>query len=192
MDGGMRIEGKDTAGQLRELVDRAAILDCLQRYARGIDRHDVELAASAYHEDALDDHGFYVGSGRGLAMWANDEAHAGVPRHQHHLTNHSVDIDGDTAHAETYYLVVMRTEAGEMNLGSGRYLDRFERRNGQWRIAAREVVVESLVQLGLADMAAVDAAFAASRQDPGDPSYDRPLEVRRRSAAEPRGVPSRR
>jgi ketosteroid isomerase-like protein len=171
--------------RLQELLDRTAILDCLQRYARGIDRHDAELAASAYHPDALDDHGLFVGSGRGLAEWANNEAHRGVIRHQHHLTNHSVELDGDTAHTETYYLVVMRSETGRVSFGSGRYLDRFERRGGEWRIAARVTTVETMSDLGTADMAELDRAFIQPAQNLSDPSYQRPITVGRRSVADP-------
>src|SRR5438067_150368 len=154
-----------TSDQVQELLDRAAILDCLQRYARGMDRHDVALVESAYHPDAVDDHGLYVGSGAGLAVWANEEAHRGLVRHQHHLTNHSVDIDGDTAHAETYFLVVMRSEAGSVTLGSGRYLDRFERRAGEWRIANRVTLVETRSDLGPSEMEELDRAFAAPVQN---------------------------
>ena len=42
--------------RLQELCDGAEILDCLQRYARGIDRLDRELLRSAYHDGAIDDH----------------------------------------------------------------------------------------------------------------------------------------
>jgi ketosteroid isomerase-like protein len=174
-----------TPDQVQDLLDRAAILDCVQRYARGIDRHDVELVTSAYYPDAVDDHGLYVGSGDGLAVWANNHAHRGLVRHQHHLTNHSVDLEGDTAHAETYYLVVTRSETGTVRLGSGRYLDRFERRAGEWKIADRVTLVETVSDLGSSDMEELDRAFAAPAQNRSDPSYRRPLRVSRRSADEP-------
>jgi hypothetical protein len=64
----MTLDGQGGMARLQELVDRADILDCVQRYARGIDRHDVELVASCYHPDAIDDHGLYVGPGR---VWPN-------------------------------------------------------------------------------------------------------------------------
>ena len=34
---------------LQYLLDRQAIADCVNRYARGLDRHDDEMVASAYH-----------------------------------------------------------------------------------------------------------------------------------------------
>src|SRR5882724_2908499 len=45
---------------LRQLLDRQAILDCLHRYTRGVDRLDRQLLLSAYHADAIDDHGLFV------------------------------------------------------------------------------------------------------------------------------------
>ena len=46
---------EDLSRRLRALEDRNEILDCLARYARGMDRLDRELARSAYHDDAIDD-----------------------------------------------------------------------------------------------------------------------------------------
>ena len=91
--------------RLRELLDKQEIQECLLRYCRGIDRHDTELARSAYHDDALDDHGTYVGSGYGLVDWANHFHDQVWVRHQHYITNTLIELDGDTAHAETYYFM---------------------------------------------------------------------------------------
>ena len=44
--------------------------DCLTRYSRRIDRMDRELLLSAYHEDAIDDHGTFVGNREELADYA--------------------------------------------------------------------------------------------------------------------------
>ncbi len=43
--------------RLRLLTDRAEIYDCMQCYARGIDRQDRALLRSAHHDGAVDDHG---------------------------------------------------------------------------------------------------------------------------------------
>jgi ketosteroid isomerase-like protein len=180
---------KDVSSLVRELSDRQAIADCVQRYARGIDRHDVELVQSCYHPDALDDHGFYVGPGQGLAEAAN-EMHKDLLGHQHHMTNHVVEIDGDVAHAETYYFVVMRGQAGLTNLVSGRYIDRFERRRDEWRIAARVCMVENMVEVTTADMEATDRLFAPGSSDRSDLSYQRPLRLARQSPDDPHPAPA--
>ena len=40
--------------RMQDLLDRQAILDCLNRYCMGVDRHDSELLISAFHADAVD------------------------------------------------------------------------------------------------------------------------------------------
>jgi hypothetical protein len=164
--------------RVQELLDRQEIIDCLQRYSRGLDRFDRELAQSAYHPDALDDHQAYIGSGHGLVEWA-DRFHEEVwASHQHHLTNISIELDGETAHTETYFIVTARKrDSFETFLCGGRYIDRFERRDGEWRIAARVATSEWVLE---DDVAAkmIPLSFPVTR-DRDDASWQRPLEVER-------------
>jgi hypothetical protein len=158
--------------ELRNLLDRQAILDCLNRYNRGVDRCDEELLLSAYHSDATECHGTFTGPPAEFARSIRpaQQSWAGS---QHHITNHLVQIEDDVAHAETYFLVVSQRR-GEDTAGfvGGRYLDRLERREGEWRIALRVVVID----VG-ADAKARPAPkrIAEPRQDRSDPSYQRPL-----------------
>ena len=67
-------------------LDRQAIVDCIHRYARGVDRADDELLRSAYHPDAVEDHGAYIGDVDGLIpflAWA----HRPFPGYQRYVTN---------------------------------------------------------------------------------------------------------
>lgn len=178
----------DLAANVQELLDRQAILDCLHRINRGIDRDDVDLVASCYHPDAVDDHGFYVGSGRGMAEWAI-AGHTESPSSQHHITNHLVELDGDSAHAETYFLAVNRQPSGAVTIACGRYTDRFERRNAEWRIAARVCIIETVIDAKAADMEAIERSFAPFARDRSDLSYQRPLTVTRRSAEDEHPTP---
>jgi hypothetical protein len=177
------VDERDMTAKLNELLDRSEILDCLHRYARGMDRHDRGLVRSAYHEDAIDDHAGYVGPVDGFLDWAF-EYHAGQTRHQHYVTNHSVELDGDEAHAETYYVFVGtdRDVDAPLRVVGGRYIDRFERREGRWAIAARVCLVEWQTALasGLPH-AAFDflAVVGTVAQDRTDASYQRPLIVKR-------------
>jgi hypothetical protein len=65
--------------------------------------------------------------------------HASQTRHQHYLMNHTVDIDGDEAHSETYYMFVGTDRDADKPLivSGGRYVDRLARREDRWAIAAR-------------------------------------------------------
>jgi SnoaL-like domain len=178
----------DVTARLGALLDRAEILDCIHRYARGMDRLDRELVRSAYHDDAIDDHGAFVGPADDFLDWAF-AYHAGQSRHQHYVTNHSVEIDGDKAHAETYYVFVgtERDPEAPLRVVGGRYVDRFERRAGRWAIAARVALVEWQTEIasGLTQ-AAIDflADVGSIARDHTDTSYERPLVVRR-AAREP-------
>jgi len=176
----------DIAARVQRLADRQEILDCLTRLARGMDRHDADLMTSAYHPDAVDDHGTFRGPAAEFIEYVNGVngvggAHSRFPVHQHTLLNHSVDLDGDDAHAETYYLFAGELPAGgEILLMGGRYIDHLTRRNGQWRIAARRVVAEWVTSSpnGAGVPPGQLERFTRGRWDRADVSYQRPLHAR--------------
>lgn len=169
--------------KLQELCDRAEILDCMHRYARGMDRLDRKLLRSAYHDGAIDDHVGFVGVVDDFIDWAFDY-HASQTRHQHYLMNHSAEIAGDEAHTETYYVFVGtdRDPTKPLIVSGGRYIDRLERRDGRWAIVARVCLVEwqseatSLLPPEAVDF--LDTVQTVAR-DASDTSYDRPLAVTR-------------
>jgi ketosteroid isomerase-like protein len=168
---------------LKNLIDRQAILDCMRRYCRGVDRRDHELIRSVYHADAIDDHGAFVGGREEFIEWGRLRNETGPISTQHHITNHSCEIDGDVAHAETYYIFNARNRDETVAEAGGRYLDRLERRDGEWRIAHRYCTVEwaGTVNAGpipFADIPDVEANGTPSRSR-DDPSYRRPLTNRR-------------
>ena len=78
---------------VRYLIDRSAILDCIASHARGHDRHDIELLTRAYHDDGIDEHGFAVNSGPEYARWANKVHAKGSLLHTHNITTHTCEID---------------------------------------------------------------------------------------------------
>jgi hypothetical protein len=97
-----------------------------------------------------------------------------------YLATESIDIDGDVAHAETYYLcVVCPQEASVESMYGGRYIDRFERRDGRWRIAVRVVIGEwsTTVERPEGTDLSIVLGHLASR-DRRDVSYERPLQPR--------------
>ena len=132
---------------LQRLLDEAAIKKVHLRYCRGIDRMDWELVRSCYHPDAIDDHGEYVGGIDGFI----DYCKAGCPTFlstTHFTGNQLVEVDGDLAWAEHYARAFHRVPADEGGVMKDlvvncRYADRFERRDGEWRIAHRVVVVDT-------------------------------------------------
>ena len=164
---------------IRRLQDRADILDCIARHARGCDRHDVEVLIGTYHPDGIDEHGNTVNTGPGYAAWANAVHAASSQNHLHHITTHLCDLDGDQAHAESYVMVTLLSpDATTATVMCGRYLDRLERRDGAWRIALRRATVElaytadaRLLQSGYF----TEQGYEVGRRDTSDASYERPL-----------------
>lgn len=180
---------------VRDLADRQAILDCLMRYSRGVDRLDREALLSVYHPDAIDDHGMFVGGPSEFADWVIGMHSTLHLSQQHCLLNHTCDLDGDVAHTETYYMFVgMNRQGAPLAMSGGRYVDRFEKRDGVWAIAHRVCLRDwipldeapdptdpaafTAVKDGLPPaMAALMATASISRRDTSDPSYARPFAV---------------
>jgi hypothetical protein len=166
---------------VRYLKDRVAILDCIARHARGHDRHDVELLTDAYHEDGIDEHGHAINPGPQYAAWANAIHSAGASLHTHNITTHLCEIDGDVAHCESYVIVGLLNKDGKSSrLISGRYIDRIERRNGQWRIALRRSTVDMLIAGDASILQAPvfkQQGYTKGLADKRDVSYQRPLSL---------------
>lgn len=130
--------------ELAELRNHEAIRQALYAYARGIDRADQDLLKPAFHDDAYDDHGNFRGSkADALAAFKRSGQNPDVKASMHHLGNILIDLQGDFAHVETYFLAYQQREEGEKiytRCRAGRYLDRFEKRDGRWRVLERRVV----------------------------------------------------
>lgn len=170
--------------KLRELVDRNEIWRVMQKYGRGLDRLDKPLAMSCYWEDAIEDHGNYVGHPSDFIDWA-DQTTLAFQSSQHGLLNHSCDLQGDDAYCETYYLFTGVT-GGPMNfMSTGRYIDHFQKRGGVWKIANRVCIIEGKFDVPNS-MTGADLPPAYTPEEPcqaardrTDVSYHRPPVPRR-------------
>ncbi|MFJ8019452.1 nuclear transport factor 2 family protein [Streptomyces sp. NPDC096311] len=157
------------------MLDERAITKVIQRFCRGADRFDGDLVRSAFHEDATADYGkVFSGPAQELGSAEKLEAlHAPTwTNHQHFVTNIDIDLDGDTAHVETYMLgVFRRVDGGGLDVSGGRYVDRFERRNGEWRIAHRVNVGEWNTRIPVDREVEMRDLFVGGRRDRSDVSY---------------------
>ena len=180
---GSALAQNDELEQLRSdvqyLKDRAAVLDCVAQHARGCDRHDTELLTSTYLEGGVDVHGKAVNAGTAYAAWAN-AAHAETSQnHLHNITTHTCDIDGDEAHAESYVMVTLLSpDASTATVMCGRYIDRLQRSEGQWRIALRHATVELAFTADarlLQSKYFIAQGYEHGTRDRTDLSYQRPL-----------------
>jgi hypothetical protein len=139
---------------LQRVLDEAAIRRVLVRYCRGVDRGDEELIRSVYWPDATDDHGIFKGSGAEFATFVVKALNAHALITQHAMQQESIELAGERAHVESYVLArhkVRRDAKLVLETFAGRYVDRFEKRGGEWRIAHRRVIhdwskVEAIAQ----------------------------------------------
>lgn len=153
--------------------DRVAIEQVLYRYARAVDRLDYDGIRDCYFPDAIDNHGSYHGPVSGLVEDIR-RRHATIDSSQHFISNVLIDFTGDdTAEVESYCLCYLRQApedgASDQELASirCRYVDRFERREGRWRIADRVVVFDEVRVERITD--SLNPAWVRSRRDGTDP-----------------------
>lgn len=134
----------DITQAMRKALDHIEIGQLIARYCRGVDRLDAALIESVYWPDGFDDHAVFSGDPKAFAAWAverlgQDEATA------HLLGQSTVVVDGDRAAGETYFFAqhLRITDGNEfIAMTTGRYLDTFERRGGEWRILRRKLVLD--------------------------------------------------
>lgn len=175
--------GAKRDARIDALIDRQDVADCIARFARGMDRFDRPLFLSAFHDDAVIAAGPFVGAADALYDWAMGLHAAGQEATHHNLLNQQIEIAGDDAHVETYYLFVGRNHDTTNWMAGGRYLDRLERRDKIWRIALRTTLIEwsgmvPTLPLPFGDVPGLSDNGVATR-DRSDPSYQRPLTNRR-------------
>jgi hypothetical protein len=168
------LAGVDRAQVLVELHAEQQIRRVVLHYCRGIDRLDMDLVRGCYWPDARDRHGAFEGRREEFITWVEPL----LRRHtmtMHHLANVLIEASGNAAGCESYGVAYHAGEpAGDIrwNYVAGfRYLDRFERRDGQWRIADRVTAIE-WVQAWHPDQARL-AKFGEHlpRRDRSDPVY---------------------
>src|SRR5699024_157676 len=136
--------------ELERYLDEASIKRLQILYCRGIDRLDWDLVRSCFHEDGIDDHGrrFRGGIDDFIAWGSGPTSLSRFAATTHFTGNQLVDIYGDVAGMESSTRAYHRTFATDDSSATDwilnlRYIDVVERRNGQWRILDRAVVVDS-------------------------------------------------
>lgn len=127
------------------LWSKDQIRDLAMRYCKGCDRADFDLLRSLYHPGAIDEHGFNASGSVEEFLDAIPAMQAPIEVLQHNITNHIITVDGDEAEGEVYILAYHRFPTDEgliVLITGGRYLDRYSRRDGVWKIAHRLCVAD--------------------------------------------------
>ncbi|MBH81759.1 MAG: hypothetical protein CMQ49_14720 [Gammaproteobacteria bacterium] len=136
--------GAPSDQELREAIDKQAIRDLSMLYCRAVDRIDADLLPRIFHDDATVAYGTYDGPISGFAEGVLGHLQT-MERTFHSLGNQLIVVDGDRAIGEIYvfaYLCTRKQEELEDTLLVGRYLDRYERRGGAWKISHRAYVMD--------------------------------------------------
>ncbi|MFT4045318.1 MAG: nuclear transport factor 2 family protein [Solimonas sp.] len=141
----------DNTQELQALLDRERIREAIARLARGEDRRDAALISASYWPDSKTDYGVFTGNFDEYLAWVVPGSPA-IPVTQHILGQTWIELKGEVALAEThvtsYHRVDMGSEERDTVIG-GRYLDRFEKRNGEWRIAERTMLYDWFRDFGV-------------------------------------------
>lgn len=125
-----------------EVIAKQEITDLVGRYMRGLDRLDRGLLRSTFHDDATTDYGFFQGGPDEFVDMAYNALKDHLANH-HMIGQVNIDLEGDIAFGEVYFQAFHRIiqEGEERDLFiSGRYVDRYEKRDGEWKFAFRSEV----------------------------------------------------
>ncbi|MXO89908.1 nuclear transport factor 2 family protein [Pontixanthobacter aquaemixtae] len=173
------------------LLAKQQIREALETFSKGMDRFDRDAFLAAFWDDATIAAGPFVGSPADCWDWAVPMHEEGQSLTQHALFQSNIEVDGDSAHCETYYQFVARNRDETLVLAGGRYVDRLEKRGESWRIILRTNLIEwacmpQEIPVPFSDIEDAKKNGLPSR-DLTDPSYQRPL-VNRRSKSNPASV----
>ncbi len=167
---------EDAAAKLDRLSSWHEIHDRLCDYMRAQDRLIPELHRSVFHDDATTDYGSYAGGPDGFVAFAQG---ALTPHKANHNMIGQVKIDfegADLAFGEVYFQafhrIVDKGEDADLWV-SGRYVDRYERRAGAWKIAHRTELVDYVRTEPAADAANRPGRFPQGARAPADLSCRR-------------------
>ena len=177
----------DFTDRMQALLDRQDIHDLAMRYCRACDRIDADLLKTVFHEDAYLAYGTFDGPAPEFVTWVIDHIRNDYVHGYHAIANEYVVVDGDAACGELYAIInnIVVAEDGRFieNTIWGRYLDQYERRDGEWRIAHRQFLLDSIesrpssdqvrdqvsdagADLGRGQRSAQDASYALLSPDP--------------------------
>lgn len=172
-------DGMHNLDEMRRAIDdltaRRDINEMLYRYARAIDRCDLELLKSTYWPDARDVHWIYNGTGYGFAEYIIPSLRE-IAGTQHSITNPIIEIDGDRAFVESQFYVIHHIQLTEREFldqqVEGRYLDIFERREGVWKIGLRQAVRDQSREFVTTPILRhTGSDYADGQRFPADPVY---------------------
>lgn len=174
------------AATVAELLDTFALKQLVLSYCHGIDRRDLNLVRSLYHDDAIDDHGprFRGGPDEYVAWLPSILGKWSATAHIIHNTLFL--IDGDHAEGEVALTAYHRTIDGTREIiAHGRYIDQYEKRDDAWRFYRRSLALDWMEErpVPLPEGPGIADGVVMGRPSAEDPCYQRlPLFAAQRSS----------
>jgi hypothetical protein len=136
---------KTLESEIADLCARRDISDAVQRYMRGLDRLDPVLQRTAFHDNAWVDCGLMAGDVDDFITFAQGFLSELEATH-HFLGQIRIELNGEAASGECYFQAWHGSsdEAGTPRdlFISGRYIDEYTCKNGQWKIARRKLITD--------------------------------------------------
>ena len=165
--------------RMQAIIDKQEIWELSIRYMRGLDRLDADIMRTVFHDDATTDYGFFQGGGAAFVDFCQVALKDHLANH-HMLGQAHIEIDGDEAFGEVYFhafhrihaQVAGRSEEQDLII-AGRYVDRYTRRDGMWKIAHRTEVNDWARNSPAADSYLKSSKCFLGERKPGDLSYNK-------------------
>jgi SnoaL-like protein len=160
---------------VQELLDEYALRKLVHGYCRAVDRGDFDTLRGLYHADADDSHGSFSSGSVDTFLRTLAETRPYIRSMQHHITTMNFAISGDVAEGEIYSIATHSFAAKDAEtevIVGGRYLDKYEKRDGTWKFITRCIVTD---WAHVNDPSAVDVGHPITRDTPqGRPGPDDP------------------
>ncbi|MDB5725138.1 MAG: nuclear transport factor 2 family protein [Novosphingobium sp.] len=161
--------------RLQEMLDHHEIRILLAEYVHGCDRADAAHMGSVYWDDSWDDHGITQAPGPEFARVMTERILTDSDTLSHLLGQSLIKVDGETAGVETYFIAVTTVIAADgtrsCNQLGGRYVDRLERREGQWKVKHRIAMRDWSISLTVEQDSYIRANLTPGQRSQQDPSY---------------------
>ncbi|HEX7856360.1 MAG TPA: nuclear transport factor 2 family protein [Sphingobium sp.] len=159
--------------RIQEMLDHHEIRRTLAIYCHACDRGDADLMANVYTgAESFDDHGRVKASGPEYARAMTQIIRERTDAIWHSLGQSLIQVDGDEASAETFFLAWMRLpgtgNAPRLNQLAGRFLDRLHRIDGSWKIHHRTCVRDTSISLPVFEDDYADFNFVQGTRDTQD------------------------
>ena len=130
---------------LQEMIDEFQLQKLVHAYCRAVDRGDFEQLRTLYHDDAVDAHGSFSAGSAGDFLEQLIAARPFVRSMQHNITTVNFAISGNAAEGEIYTIATHTLAGRDRDVDvvvGGRYLDKYEKRDGGWKISERTIVTD--------------------------------------------------